>query len=98
MYMLRCRFVIVVASWFQLLYFFFFQAEDGIRDATVTGVQTCALPISQSPTWICRLRIIAPGRFIGNGTFRMFVRSSGLKQRCGASGRCFKPKPAFLTE
>src|SRR6266498_4974431 len=27
------------------LYFFFFQAEDGIRDADVTGVQTCALPI-----------------------------------------------------
>src|SRR5436305_7189107 len=25
--------------------FFFFQAEDGIRDADVTGVQTCALPI-----------------------------------------------------
>src|SRR5207245_7202779 len=29
-----------------VLCFFFFQAEDGIRDATVTGVQTCALPIS----------------------------------------------------
>src|SRR5207245_5560783 len=29
-----------------LFFFFFFQAEDGIRDATVTGVQTCALPIS----------------------------------------------------
>src|SRR3989337_4182620 len=28
-----------------ILCFFFFQAEDGIRDATVTGVQTCALPI-----------------------------------------------------
>src|SRR6266478_1239164 len=28
-------------------FFFFFQAEDGIRDLTVTGVQTCALPISQ---------------------------------------------------
>src|SRR5207245_7735762 len=28
-----------------LRYVFFFQAEDGIRDATVTGVQTCALPI-----------------------------------------------------
>src|SRR6266513_3656887 len=27
--------------------FFFFQAEDGIRDRNVTGVQTCALPISQ---------------------------------------------------
>src|SRR5689334_24845725 len=26
-------------------YYFFFQAEDGIRDGTVTGVQTCALPI-----------------------------------------------------
>src|SRR5688572_31671627 len=29
-----------------LCFFFFFQAEDGIRDLTVTGVQTCALPIS----------------------------------------------------
>src|SRR2546429_8214646 len=27
--------------------FFFFQAEDGIRDVAVTGVQTCALPISE---------------------------------------------------
>src|SRR6266446_9869194 len=29
--------------------FFFFQAEDGIRDYKVTGVQTCALPISGAP-------------------------------------------------
>src|SRR5438132_3519158 len=29
--------------------FFFFQAEDGIRDHCVTGVQTCALPICPSP-------------------------------------------------
>src|SRR3989440_8071991 len=29
-------------------FFFFFQAEDGIRDLIVTGVQTCALPISSS--------------------------------------------------
>ena len=28
-----------------LLFVFFFQAEDGIRDRLVTGVQTCALPI-----------------------------------------------------
>src|SRR2546430_13284417 len=34
-----------------VLVFFFFQAEDGIRDLTVTGVQTCALPIS--PTAMC---------------------------------------------
>src|SRR2546422_8876782 len=31
------------------LYFFFFQAEDGIRDVAVTGVQTCALPIYIGP-------------------------------------------------
>src|SRR5437879_11840834 len=29
-----------------LIFIFFFQAEDGIRDTSVTGVQTCALPIS----------------------------------------------------
>src|SRR3712207_7072003 len=29
------------------IFFFFFQAEDGIRDIGVTGVQTCALPISR---------------------------------------------------
>src|SRR5437762_14275673 len=29
----------------EYLIFFFFQAEDGIRDTSVTGVQTCALPI-----------------------------------------------------
>src|SRR5438128_3217579 len=34
---------------FYSFFFFFFQAEDGIRDATVTGVQTCALPISARP-------------------------------------------------
>src|SRR2546429_1773545 len=44
------------------LIFFFFQAEDGIRDVAVTGVQTCALPISddfavaiQYEDWICLL-------------------------------------------
>src|SRR5206468_5192383 len=31
-------------------FFFFFQAEDGIRDLIVTGVQTCALPISRTRT------------------------------------------------
>src|SRR2546429_5382696 len=38
------RFVTVVSHGAAL--FFFFQAEDGIRDVAVTGVQTCALPIS----------------------------------------------------
>ena len=34
-----------MSSLMLLLVFFFFQAEDGIRDTEVTGVQTCALPI-----------------------------------------------------
>src|SRR5438552_17174325 len=33
-------------SYYNIYIFFFFQAEDGIRDDLVTGVQTCALPIS----------------------------------------------------
>src|SRR5690606_40670320 len=33
-------------------FFFFFQAEDGIRDFHVTGVQTCALPILSKPVTI----------------------------------------------
>src|SRR6266498_1767647 len=36
-------------SEYVLWFCFFFQAEDGIRDADVTGVQTCALPISGRP-------------------------------------------------
>src|SRR5690606_39597157 len=40
-----CCFVFVVRY-----FFFFFQAEDGIRDFHVTGVQTCALPICRTPS------------------------------------------------
>src|SRR5689334_24202903 len=42
-------------------FFFFFQAEDGIRDGTVTGVQTCALPISAFEDTI--LGLVARKRF-----------------------------------
>src|SRR5437763_7145366 len=37
-------FILIICFYFYIL-FFFFQAEDGIRDTSVTGVQTCALPI-----------------------------------------------------
>src|SRR5438067_4520378 len=37
------RAVVALIGWFRFLFFFFFQAEDGIRDRNVTGVQTCAL-------------------------------------------------------
>src|SRR2546425_6502836 len=35
---------------YRIFFFFFFQAEDGIRDKLVTGVQTCALPIFEPRT------------------------------------------------
>src|SRR5205085_7523994 len=42
------------------VFFFFFQAEDGIRDLTVTGVQTCALPIcsNRSAVHVDRMCIV----------------------------------------
>src|SRR5256885_13131971 len=67
------------------LFFFFFQAEDGIRDYKVTGVQTCALPISQrgdpahrlgaaadvaAPAWPRPGRVGDPGVSAGSGGSR----------------------------
>src|SRR2546421_2690713 len=40
---------------FSFFFFFFFQAEDGIRDLIVTGVQTCAPPISVDPVAVAVL-------------------------------------------
>src|SRR5207245_5369847 len=48
---------------------FFFQAEDGIRDATVTGVQTCALPISLDVVLLSLLSALGLGSsFTGGAT------------------------------
>src|SRR5207244_7258488 len=49
-----CMFVVIsIYLSHYIVFFFFFQAEDGIRDDLVTGVQTCALPISSaSPSWL----------------------------------------------
>src|SRR5690606_38925335 len=43
-------------------YVFFLQAEDGIRAFHVTGVQTCALPISRGPDWVDRVRLARRSR------------------------------------
>src|SRR5256885_6776509 len=43
---MRSGFLIIIFLTCISVFFFFFQAEDGIRDYKVTGVQTCALPIS----------------------------------------------------
>src|SRR2546422_5931655 len=57
---------------FGYVFFFFFQAEDGIRDVAVTGVQTCALPIC-APTR-------TPARARGEGTDH---RAVGAARRIG---------------
>src|SRR3712207_297854 len=72
-----------------ILVFFFFQAEDGIRDIGVTGVQTCALPISRA-----RLRAVGTGymRFAQEepGLFRTAfsasdnLRNAASPERAGA--------------
>src|SRR2546422_1476729 len=43
-----CLEIILSSTCVNYVVFFFFQAEDGIRDVAVTGVQTCALPISST--------------------------------------------------
>src|SRR3989449_956352 len=49
---------------------YFFQAEDGIRDVAVTGVQTCALPISYFKCCIVNVELRKPSPFIiHNSTF-----------------------------
>src|SRR2546430_12511209 len=70
--------------------YFFFQAEDGIRDLTVTGVQTCALPI-------CRA---APARRCANGAGRRspaYPRAArctaGPRARAAARGAWHKACP-----
>src|SRR5690625_7983615 len=60
-----------------LLLFFFVQAEDGIRDGHVTGVQTCALPIStfHLPRGDLRRRLAypSPGAGVHRGRYRSLL-------------------------
>src|SRR6266704_2361401 len=62
--------------------FFFFQAEDGIRDRNVTGVQTCALPISRK-----RVRAAASSTSLrerGSRQLRLIAERT-LRRRPGGS-------------
>src|SRR5690554_2333980 len=80
-----------------LFFFFFFQAEDGIRDADVTGVQTCALPI-----WIS-LEVggmVAPARILACSTvtrLRSRVCSSACRVIPAASAASSTPMPSIST-
>src|SRR5947209_11441205 len=71
-----CRILLVFRifclSSFVFLFFFFFQAEDGIRDIGVTGVQTCALPIYFEISQRAGIAIEAC-TFLGSSFIRFFA-------------------------
>src|SRR5437660_6993894 len=59
--------------------FFFFQAEDGIRDGHVTGVQTCALPISNASS----IYPTPTTAYLGNKVRKMRIGAIGVGQAGG---------------
>ena len=63
-----------------LIVIFFFQAEDGIRDKMVTGVQTCALPILESSSQVT----IMPKRLIA---MKLFMKERSEERRVGKECR-----------
>src|SRR2546430_16464033 len=63
---------------------FFFQAEDGIRDLTVTGVQTCALPIS--------LAVVTAVATASVPKFTLIVGGSFGAGNYGMCGRAYSPR------
>src|SRR5438132_5429802 len=64
--------------------FFFFQAEDGIRDHCVTGVQTCALPISKNPR-LAEAR--SPTASASRGFFAPRISGTGGRMRTASASR-----------
>src|SRR5206468_5770435 len=69
-----------------LFFFFFFQAEDGIRDLIVTGVQTCALPICRIDNG-CSLRLPARGMAVLLGPSIPVVARFAIRAIRTARGR-----------
>src|SRR5256886_8569138 len=87
-----------VRSWFVSVFFFFFQAEDGIRDLTVTGVQTCALPIYLNLlviTDVCLCEytdhghcgVIENGEVANDATLEILAQQALSHARAGEIGR-----------
>src|SRR6266496_5847256 len=88
-----------------MIFFFFFQAEDGIRDLYVTGVQTCALPIFGQFLSYCRLvrcqhesagKVLGSGgRKIGNAHLRwVFGEAACLFLRSSERAKLWKQRQA----
>src|SRR2546429_4815728 len=70
------------------LFFFFFQAEDGIRDVAVTGVQTCALPISgNGPASMISGQLVSGDFFNTLGLRAAAGRVLELDRKSGVEGK-----------
>src|SRR2546429_5954864 len=75
-----------------MLFVFFFQAEDGIRDVAVTGVQTCALPICADREctngrpfgcrWEANWQLLHSQEFLGLGKIQLESRDRRPGPRC----------------
>src|SRR5207249_5988880 len=74
------------------LFFFFFQAEDGIRDRNVTGVQTCALPISASCA-VFAFRCLAAASCGSSCSIARTSTRSSAHGRTRREGRRERPTP-----
>src|SRR2546429_2722030 len=66
-------------------FFFFFQAEDGIRDVAVTGVQTCALPISLDKLFNSNAFLGLLDLFSGGGLSTFSIIAMGVNPYINAS-------------
>src|SRR5690606_40942325 len=77
--------------------FFFFQAEDGIRDFHVTGVQTCALPIYSCKKWRDYWPLNPIPRNL-NGFSNCARRPARSRESLGASITEFRPDGAVRSE
>src|SRR3972149_5528010 len=86
-----------------MLCFFFFQAEDGIRDLTVTGVQTCALPISSETRRMFstpQFRLMKPTAYFMNYSRgpvvdeQALAEALGTRAIAGAAMDAYEPEPA----
>src|SRR2546425_7309789 len=77
-------------------YFFFFQAEDGIRDKLVTGVQTCALPIleaSQNDAYLAGADVILARLYATSYDLELFQPAIDW---CEKGQRRFPNDPRFV--
>src|SRR6266478_6552366 len=86
-----------VTSRIHSVFFFFFQAEDGIRDLTVTGVQTCALPISLLGALTNRVQFAYgnEGMAVGPGSEQALVM---LLNRLGSPEKTLAPPGKVATD